>query len=438
MTRCATTATVIGLLLAGTSPLLVAQEEPSAAAALIFLQQNRLEDCVRYAKLPSVASTQIPSVLYITGICALRANHPFLARAQISRLLALSPKFPGAWFAMAQADYLIRDYAALSKSKMVLATAVLPLEQVVAAKTWLKQLDAASQREIVAIGFNVGFGNTSNASLGTTEADYLGTPIPLVARSVASNFGSASLRVTAAKAVGLFSQFIGMAEISKTNYSRTAYLNQQVLSASLAFQRPISTWTTEFAARGFIERVSGTQRRTFGTLDFTAVRRESDHWEVILVGRAGRLNYGIKERPDLDTWRLLWNGNVVRLFGGSLENQIGLGLFGGGDEEVIDRSSYGNSRIGMRAFSRVKLNAQFALEDEATYSIARFDVHGGFFGTTRQDTQASLAFGANWKRHESSKWSVAARYIHRMLHSNVSVYSFDQNQLGLYVSYNSN
>ena len=418
--------------LTGSAATLSASSD-SLTHLLNLVKDERLTECLRYVNDSDTNFATTADVLYLTAVCALRANRPFLARRQLNKLLERYPQYPGAWFTEAQADYLLHDKAALAISRAALKSAALPPQQQTEAKQWLESLDDSDHRHLVSLSGDVGAGHTSNANSGSAGSDYLGTPIPTLYRQAASDFSEASIGIVGAHALGSFQDLLGAARVFRRSYFDAPFVNQTLVAAAVSYRRPFHDWSAEYSISGFDERIAGIPQRRFGALEFAAARRVSDLWELSVVGRAGRLDYRIATRPDFDVWRFFWNANVSRLVGKTLKNRVGAGTYGGGDESVIRDSAYGNSRLGVRAFADYQLGAHFTVSAEAALSVAQFDGNGTFGGVRRLDKQSSLVAIGNWKWNPASRWSIQARAIHQNVNSNVSVFLFDQNELGIYV-----
>ena len=426
-----TAAAYLAICAVASSGAVSADMQP-VSALLSLLQDGRLEDCRVYLRERQVSHPDADS-LYVSSICALRSNHPYQARAQLTKLLAVRTDYPGAWFAKAQADFLIRDHAELEISRVAMLTSRLPPEQRETAKAWLQSLNISETRQTIIWNAEVGAGSNSNANAGTVDSDYLGTAIPRTQKRTASDFYESSFGLGMAKGQGIFSDLIGSIQISRRSNSSAPFVNQSLVSAAVTYRHPLRKWLAEYSILGLDERIAGVPQRQFGALEFSIYKRASDFWEYAFIGRAGRLNYRVSDRPDLNVWRFLWSLNTTRLFGDSLKNRVGIGIFGGGDEEVIYRSSFGNSRFGVRVFGETEIGAHLKIGAEGAFSTTSFDVHGGFSGISRLDGQLSVLATATWKAKPSSPWSIQARLVHRNLDSNVSVFRFDQNSVGIFV-----
>lgn len=402
---------------------------------LSLLQTGELSSCVRYFESTTGPARQTPDALYVASVCALRTNRPISAQRFAQEALDQAPNYAGAWFVKAQADYLLRDGASLAVSRRALASASVPSEQRNAAATWLQSLKQSETRTQLSLAAEVGFGHSTNANAGTSESDYLGTPIPGSAKQTPSAFFDAALDASVTKPYGLFKRVFVATEIARRFNPDAPSADQTVMSLVIGYQVPVRQTMFTYSIKGFDEYVDGKPQRLFATADVVASRRISDFSEVEVGLRVGRLNFRIPTRPDLDVWRAVWSANLTRIVGRTGKAKLGAGVFGGGDEEVVFRSSFGNTRIGVRAFADLPIDNHLELRGEATASATEFDVHGGFAGITRRDNQIAVGLAATWRPSNTSKWRIEARAVRRKLSSNVQVFSFDQDSVGIWVRY---
>lgn len=367
---------------------------------------------------------------YLLGVAALDSGRSSEAIFSLRRALSVEPGFSGARMELARAYYESGN-AELARPLFNQLLGENPPPAV--ANVIYQYLQAMDRAPPVPRGrflpyLDLFAGYDSNANGSTGDEQFLG--FMLSPDNVETDSAFAEIGAGFDWLLPRSSRFGWMfnARASHRANPDASFVDMTILSGLGGFNWQREAWFGRAALDGYWGARDGDPNESYFGANALVGRRLADRWDVTLDLRGGAQRYD-DAIEVLDVDRFLYSLGVSHRF--ASRSQLSLQLLGGNDNERIDGSPYGNSKLG----GRLSLVAPVG---EAAWLYAslgglQIDYDGLFFGTAREDTQLSAVLQLEFRDVLTRGLAVIPRLRYVDNDSDVELYSYDRTEIGVVI-----
>jgi tetratricopeptide (TPR) repeat protein len=367
---------------------------------------------------------------YLLGVAALDSGRSSEAIFSLRRALSVEPGFSGARMELARAYYESGN-AELARPLFNQLLGENPPPAV--ADVIYQYLRAMDRAPPVQSGrflpyFDLFAGYDSNANGSTGNEQFLGfmlSPDNVETDSAFAEFGAGFdwLLPRSSRFGWVFN-----ARASHRANPDASFVDMTVLSGLGGFNWQRDAWFGRAALDGYWGARDGDPNESYLGVNALVGRRLADRWDMTLDLRGGAQRYDdVIEVLDVD--RFLYSLGVSHRF--ASRSQLNVQLLGGNDNERIDGSPYGNSKLGGR-LSLVSPVGETAWLYASLGSL-QIDYDGLFFGAAREDTQLSAVLQLEFRDVLTRGLAVIPRLRYVDNDSDVELYSYDRTEIGVVI-----